>query len=653
MFGSVNRKILSSVVISIVACSFVLGFGNQVRADQEVTFPDKNLERVIREKIGKTWGPIYRNDLIKFKQLIANDREIKSIKGLEYCINLTILDLGMNNISNVSPLANLTNLTTLSLRVNNISDISPLSDLTNLIWLALECNNISDISPLSNLIDLRELDLQRNNVSDISPLSNLTNLKKLFLGENNIFDFSPLSNLTTLEVLWLNKTNISDISTLTNLIDLTELYLRENNISDISPLANLTKLRKLWISENSIYDISPLANLTNLENLSLGENNISDISPLFNLINLTKLLLWQNNIKDINSIKHLIRIGDPETGWWIDLDLSYNQISDISPLVENSGIDEGDFVDICHNPLNSQSIETYIPELENRGVELTWKPVIETPAPRTTPPPTTAVAAPKVPQLLFPLDNSAIKDTPPTFSWEIVTDASTYILQYKKITQLWESSEQRILIGNTNTSYTVDSPLDEANYEWRVKCINSKDIESAWSDIWSLIIDKTPPTTTSPPTTTTSPPTITSSPTTTSPPTIISVPTQPTSSLQHSNSLLYLAIFAAIIICILAVYQITRKKPEKLEEEPVKKELEKEKPKTPEEEASPELQKLLQEKEEWRKKLENLKDEKDNLISKGIMTEEEYQKKYEEIMDQLVDIEDRIIKEKMKGGGKK
>ena len=106
---------------------------------------------------------------------------------------------------------------------------------------------------------------------------------------------------------------------------------------------------------------------------------------------------------------------------------------------------------------------------------------------------TIGAVAPEPPVLLSPADNSAIKDTTPTFSWQIVTDASTYILQYKKTSQTWDNAEQRILIGNTSTSYTVGSPLEESEYEWRVKCVNSKDIESQWSDVWSFIIDKTPP----------------------------------------------------------------------------------------------------------------------------------------------------------------
>jgi Leucine-rich repeat (LRR) protein len=50
------------------------------------------------------------------------------------------------------------------------------------------------------------------------------------------------------------------------------------------------------------------------------------------------------------------------------LDLSYNNISDISPLVENSGLSLGDTVDLSNNPLSATSVNVYIPQLEARGV---------------------------------------------------------------------------------------------------------------------------------------------------------------------------------------------------------------------------------------------------------------------------------------------
>jgi len=50
------------------------------------------------------------------------------------------------------------------------------------------------------------------------------------------------------------------------------------------------------------------------------------------------------------------------------LDLQTNQISDIAPLVNNPGLSAGDTVFLENNPLSDTSINTYIPQLEARGV---------------------------------------------------------------------------------------------------------------------------------------------------------------------------------------------------------------------------------------------------------------------------------------------
>jgi len=59
------------------------------------------------------------------------------------------------------------------------------------------------------------------------------------------------------------------------------------------------------------------------------------------------------------------------------LSLYHNQISDIKPLVDNSGIDSGDVVELYDpdygtNPLSSISCRVYIPQLEDRGVTVEY-----------------------------------------------------------------------------------------------------------------------------------------------------------------------------------------------------------------------------------------------------------------------------------------
>ena len=292
--------------------SIMANFGEE----DAVTFPDPDLEAAIREAIGILEGPIYPSDLEGLTYFDASRRNIADLTGLQYCIDLTSL--------------------------------------------YLYTNQISDISPLVNLTSLTQLEIAMNQISDISPLANLTNLTNLVLGGNQISDFSPLANLINLAGLFLNNSNISDISTLANITNLTNLIgldLGGNQISDISPIVNFANLRSLSLYGNQISDIAALSGLTELRTLYLGGNQISDITPL----------------------SGLVKLGDP--GWvfgWnvglilLHLDLCNNQITDISPLVSNEGLSEGDMIDLRGNALNQVSLNTYIPELEGRGVSVLY-----------------------------------------------------------------------------------------------------------------------------------------------------------------------------------------------------------------------------------------------------------------------------------------
>jgi Leucine-rich repeat (LRR) protein len=234
------------------------------------------------------------------------------------------------------------------------------SDLEGLTLLDASHRNIVDLTGLEHCTDLIILLLVHNQISDISPLANLTNLTDLSLSSNQISDISPLANLTSLTVLELHYNQISDISPLASLTNLTQLPLDYNQISDISPLASLTKLTYLGLSHNLISDISPLASLTNLANLVLEDNQISDVSPVANLTCLTNLILRYNQISDISPLVNLTSLTY--------LYLDHNQISDIESLVNNPGLSQGDTIYLYGNPLSDTSIDTYIPQLEARGV---------------------------------------------------------------------------------------------------------------------------------------------------------------------------------------------------------------------------------------------------------------------------------------------
>ena len=227
-------------------------------ADGPVSIPDANLRAAIAAALGKARGAsITVAEMATLTRLVAPNKEIRDLTGLEPASNLTRLDLGWeqpepghvptnnNEISDLAPLSGLTQLTSLDLAYNNISNISVLSSLTQLTSLDLEFNSIADISALAGLTKLTGLRLTANNISDISSLSALTNMDFLDIGFNNLTDVSALSGLTKLTELWLNRNNITDVSALAGMTNLVSLDLEFNNITDVSALASLTNLVSL------------------------------------------------------------------------------------------------------------------------------------------------------------------------------------------------------------------------------------------------------------------------------------------------------------------------------------------------------------------------------------------------------------------------
>ncbi len=184
----------------------------------------------------------------------------------------------------------------------------------------------------------------------------------LGLGKNDIHDVSPLRKLTELTYLSLGENAISDITPLSDMRQLRRLELESNDIVDIKPLAIFTNLRWLTLDDNAILDIGALANLTALTELGLARNRIADVLALRDLRDLTSLDLSGNEIVEIAALEFLTKLDE--------LDLSYNRIADIAPLLANEGLGDGDRIDLRGNPLSDDSLETTVPTLASRGVQV-------------------------------------------------------------------------------------------------------------------------------------------------------------------------------------------------------------------------------------------------------------------------------------------
>ena len=346
-------------------------------------FPDENLAKAIANILNNnedTSFVVTQTQLEAIIILNVDGREIRSLEGLEYLINLKYLEASFNQITNLYPISNLDKLESINLRHNIISEIEPLTRLTQLYYLNLEGNQIQNISLLSEMKSLLVLDLSSNKVSDISSLRNLTRLNTLTLNNSHIEDVEPLANLRNMRSLELNNNRISDISPLHKIYNNLHIFNAQNqsiilpevtigtptsfillnhqgavpnynftmgtgqyDVSNRELLWNTTGQNRMVWSEGGAYDgvviqhviadnnykkiheIFPDENLA--KSIAMKVNNNEDINVFITkqqLAAITDLYIIGKEIKDLTGISYLINL--------LDLFLQENLLEDISPL---------------------------------------------------------------------------------------------------------------------------------------------------------------------------------------------------------------------------------------------------------------------------------------------------------------------------------
>lgn len=126
--------------------------------------------------------------------------------------------------------------------------------------------------------------------------------------------------------------------------------------------ADASQIISLDASSRSIGSLVGIEVLSTASSLDLGSNQIAEAAPIAALTNrLTDLDLANNTISDITPLTSLAALRT--------VDLTDNQITDLTPLLDNPGLDGsgGDRVDVGNNPIDENSLNVVIPELQQRG----------------------------------------------------------------------------------------------------------------------------------------------------------------------------------------------------------------------------------------------------------------------------------------------
>lgn len=244
MYMAMRSTVARGALVSAVAATILLSSTTVASAATGV-IEDDNLAACINETLGRGAATEITNaDLGGLTDnLWCQEKGIATLEGLQGAVNLKRLNLGSNNLTEVSQLSGLTQLWRLDLNNNQITDLEPLRPLTQMQRLRVDYNSeaLSSLEPLSGMNQLLDLAVNLSAVSDLSPLSGLTTLTDLTVNNSEVSDLRPLASLTALTEVSLSGNQIVDVTPLAALPALEEVRLASNNIGDLSAFGSVPR----------------------------------------------------------------------------------------------------------------------------------------------------------------------------------------------------------------------------------------------------------------------------------------------------------------------------------------------------------------------------------------------------------------------------
>ena len=173
------------VLPCLTKCTFVnmdsCGVSNEDMAALRDEFPDVKI--VWRVWLGRYYS--CRTDVTKVLASAAGAATLTSETAapLQYCTDVKYLDIGHNEIGDISFVASMPDLEVAILGLHPWTDPSPLANCTKMEYLEIFTCGVNSLEPLANMKELRHLNICYDyGIHDLTPLYGLTNLERVWVG---------------------------------------------------------------------------------------------------------------------------------------------------------------------------------------------------------------------------------------------------------------------------------------------------------------------------------------------------------------------------------------------------------------------------------------------------------------------------------------
>jgi len=459
-----------------------------------VVFEDPAVEQIVLDELRRTNSSSVINatsDKVLMISRIEIDQPVSSLKGLEFCKNLQVLNIsGSGQELDVTPVSSLKRLKSLVIKDITPHNIELIGKNDCLFELLLEKTPLSDPSFMSSLKNLLNLNIRDVQVTDPAIVSDLSLLEQLTLSNCGLTQAEFTESLANLKWLDLSDNAITRIRWSRNNNNIQNLNLSNNQISDLFFLDKLKVIRDFNISRNQLKRFVTGQIFSNLISLDLSHNDIDSLFLTYPALQLSKLSIQGNHIRTTTGLKNFapgltwldFSDNDLQELWsgclqklqYLDissnrithllsitnhpllthLTCNGNRITDLYPLVTRDFYRKLDYLSVTDNPLTTESVDIFIARMRG-GIDTLLVP---------------QSAEPLSPGYPVPARDGLISGNQAELYWE--TSGSPAIVRYELLTGD-TPDDLRIRYGNLQEQNCTMEVYSGHTYYWAVRSVTA------------------------------------------------------------------------------------------------------------------------------------------------------------------------------------
>lgn len=240
---------------------------------------------------GKAQDQLTVEDMASIVVLLLSNKNLNSLKGIEYAENIVSLDCSNNSLTELDITYN-TALTSINVDTNQLTELD-VTNISGLLTLVAPNNLLSNLDVTNNLA-LTYLNVDTNQLTELDITHNIA-LFSLSADRNQLTELNFMNNTALLGVNLIDN-YLTDLD-FTHNTNLTNLSVDYNQLTRLDVTHN-TALTYLAASSNQIADLDVTHN-TALKHLNITNNQLTELNVAHNIALLT-LSVSDNQLKEFD-----------------------------------------------------------------------------------------------------------------------------------------------------------------------------------------------------------------------------------------------------------------------------------------------------------------------------------------------------------------